>query len=934
MSTFIAKCARAIAQQFPSTDDYQIVLPTQRAKKYFYEALVKAYEKPIYLPAIVTIQEFVREHTTEAIILRTKQLFEFYYAVVHVTESPDLTFEEFLTWAPSALNDYDDINSNHLDKLNVFANLKSIKELESWTLGDDESYSTNQEAFLRLWEELPSYFEEYERQLIEKELTVYSRALKNLSLDVSNKVAQKKHYFFIGFNALTKAELTLIKKLMNSNHGSFWVDMDRFYYDGDNHEAGVFLKKAHRFLEIANPPFLQDTLKHDDLTLQVVACQHASSQVHVAATELSKLSLSELNETLLLLADEALITPLLKNLPLSIGKANITVGITLNQTHVKTFIDLLFEIQFNKSRFNNKKTYYKDLDSLLKHPFITEMLEVNDLEKIARWEQETQKKNWIFQDLSALDFPIKLNDILRICFTDWGSDFLGGLTLLFELTALFLEQRQDALNEQILLTFQNAISTFLNILSEGIPPMNLRTFRGLFQQHWANKSIAFHGNPTEGLQIMGILETRLLDFKNILILGLNEGVLPKHNQVETLIPMDLRRALDLPTTRDYQGLFAHHFYRLFHQAQNSIITYSLASDSLNSSEPSRYLLQLEMELGVINPNLNIVKSFYNAKPLEKGGNTKGQVEKTLELNILLNQYFSKNISASAFKKYLDCPLNFYYRYLAEFGEEASVEEEMESSSLGNIIHKALEKLYLPFTERDAEGKVVSPNPGPIKAQDIENMLNIYPKILEDLFIDFLGGDAGLIASGSNWLSVEIARNLIENLLNNDLEYIRSNQEPVYIHRIEAKLKGETTVELNGKPFSIHWIGYIDRIDRIGNAYRLIDYKSGNVKDEDVRYAPNTKIKEGFSKSKHSLQLAAYLFLFEKEYGFYPVELGIHAIQRKKNAYYPWNSKEIDHSLEAFRNHFIQLNQEIIEELFNPELPFTHQEKSKFCTYCN
>jgi hypothetical protein len=484
---------------------------------------------------------------------------------------------------------------------------------------------------------------------------------------------------------------------------------------------------------------------------------------------------------------------------------------------------------------------------------------------------------------------------------------------------------------QQIIVFQEALVTMAALTEEGLPLMGLKTFRTFFNQHWTKKAIAFHGNPTEGLQIMGLLETRMLDFKQVIVLGMNEGMLPATNPIDSMIPMDLRRGLGLPTAREKQGLFAHHFYRLLHTAEDVIIAYAISNDSMGSSEPSRYIAQLEMELASINPLCNLERQFYTTAFPEHNEFDSAVVIKRPQIHLLLENYFSKYLSASAIGKYLNCPLDFYYRYLAEFGEEESVEEELETSSMGRFIHNTLEKLFNPFVEMDASGALITPPPPAITPADIEEMLTRAPDILREEFLIFLSQDEKLIESGKNWLTLTVAKELVVNLLKNDIAYIQAQTEPVYIHRVEAKLLAPMTLTIGGETRIVNWIGFIDRIDRVGNSYRLVDYKSGRVKTEDVTYKQKETVAESFKACKHALQLATYAFLFNHNYNKVPETMGIYAIQRKTEAFFPLQ-------LTALTTHellldFQALITEVVTQIFDENQPFTHSDTAKYCGYC-
>lgn len=932
MKSFIASCVQELMLAHVNPDEFVLVIPSKRAKRYFFEAFVQAYNKPIFLPEILTIDELLHQNLSKTPIDKTRQLFLLYQVVVKNPEFDGLSFESFLSWGPIVLNDFEEMNRYLLDTDQVFRNLLSIKELDSWNLEEGKEISESQQQFMAFWEVLPLIYEQYVHELTLRGFTTGGLLLRERALNPEALFGEKQTYF-IGFNALTKAEQNIINAFIQAKKGTYWADVDAFYMNSSTHEAGMFHRKNKEVLGQAKAPFELNELNSKELNIEIIACPQASGQVKVAASALSTLTLEALNSTLVLLADERLIMPLLKNIPASVNQANVTVGLPLNQTPLKPFVELIFSIQENKERFKTQSAYYKDLLALFQHPFITVWVPQEVREKITQWEITSIKNNRVFQSEKQLTFTPILDRILHLLLRNWDNDYPTAIKSMQEITQELLDAigKNNEFETQILVVFQQGLMALQNLASEGFPMMNLRTFKQFFNQHWSSLSLAYHGNPTQGVQIMGLLETRMLDFKNLIVLGLNEGVLPPNNGLDSVIPMDLRKGLGLPTPREKQGLFSHHFYRLLHRAENVVCTYAIGGEGIGTAEPSRYLTQIEMELCRVNPRVNLVKKMYTTPLLLNQDYRLSSIEKRPQIVHLLENYFSKKVSASAMLKYLQCPLDFYFRYLAELGEEETVEEDLEMSSMGKIIHSTLEELYLPFAERDRNNEPVAPPPPPVKATDIEGLISKAPEVLRRHFTLYLDNDESLIASGKNYLTYTVALEFVLNLLKNDRAYINSIQGDLYIHRLEAYLTAPMPVEVKGAIITLNWVGFVDRIDRIEERYRLVDYKSGKVKAEHVEFAQKEDVRKSFIACKHALQLAVYAYLFEYNYGFWPDEKGIYAIQKSRDAFFPLTLKEVDEA--DFMEDFRALIVLILEEIYDLEKPFEHLVSSKYCNYC-
>jgi RecB family exonuclease len=909
-----------------------IILPSERATKYLAEALLEEYGKPIFSPEITTIDRWVKKHS-KPIIDNTRLLIRLFEMYRETDEGRFETFEEFTTWGSMLLSDFDDIDRYMLDYAQVFKNLKAIKELESWKI-DEEKFSASQKKFMEFWERIPTYYDNLHQKIAEKGFVTAGLAYRQLAENPEPLFEKNKNQFFIfaGFNALSLAELTIIKKLIRRNRAEYIINADKYYLENPIHEAGAFLRKNVGFLEINEPLFISDELKHKELDIQVVECAQHTGQVKVAATELEKLSQDEVNETLVLLSDESLIGAMVKNIPASVGKANVTLGLPLSQTPIKSWVELIFDIQENKIRFKTEAFYFKDLQRSINNVLILSALDEKEKNQLVKLEQETIRKNKIFQRVDSLQIGPRADILMQALSTNWKNDWKLAMTQIRKLNSILLESlnKNAEFERNIVLIFDDALLEFQRIIEEGIPEMNLRSFKSLFYQHWNRKNMAFHGNPTNGLQIMGLLETRLMDFERVFILGFNEGKLPGTNPVRTIIPMDLRYGLGLPSTRDKQGIFAHHFYRLLHHCKNLWITYTTAAEQIGSNEASRYLLQLKLELAKINKTVKISNQFYTVPFPELTELPSNIVDKKPEIIERLDSFFERSISASALNKYLTCPLDFYYRYLVEFGEEKSVEEGVESNTFGSFIHKTLELLFKPFAQRDEDGNYVTPPPPPISTSHIDKMLIDYKTILHNQFLEFFGGDESLFKNGKNLLSYEMAMEITKNVLIKEKDFLSTTTELVYIEQVEAAMNTELEVNVNGEVKRLKFKGYIDRIDRIGDKYRVIDYKSGKVKDDDVKFnLLEDGLKQSFKKTKHALQLTLYCLFFKEKYNCFPDQAIIMSLVKSDKLFVLNYDKDIEGMTQVFKD----LVEELLNEIYNLDIHFEHDSDAKYCGYC-
>ncbi|MFM7682626.1 MAG: hypothetical protein ACKO7P_07750, partial [Bacteroidota bacterium] len=575
---FTNKLAKFIKSNEYSLESLVIIVPNERAIKFIYKSLYEEYGKPIFSPKIISIDAWIRTLCPYSILDKTRLLIELYrIQEANPIEQGELSFDQFMGWGQTLLQDFDEIDRYLLDHTEVFRNLKDIRELESWNM-DLEELSISQQKFMAFWEKLPDYYKRLNEKLLSKNRTYSGRAYRwvadNISLLDHTQDSQKLHYLFAGFNALSKSELEIMKYLKKFHGADILIDADSYYLTENIHEAGVFLRRLQQELDVKELDFTENTLSTSPKEITLIDCAQYTGQVKVAATELSRLSKEQLNETLVLLADEALIVPMLRNIPKSVGKANITLGLPLKFTPVKTWVDLIFRIQENKKRFGEDVIYFGDLEQFLNHPFVQSGADKNEIHQMSELEQNSKKYNRIVQRIDNLELSERILSLLKIISTPWNEQWSQAIKHIRTANQTIFQTLSDLhlFERAVVQHFDSSLIEIENISQEGLPPMNLKSFGLLVKNHAFKKSIAYHGNPIDGLQIMGLLETRLLDFERMIILGMNEGNLPPTNIIDTFIPMDLRKYLGLPLPRDKQGLFAHHFYRLLHESKELFIT--------------------------------------------------------------------------------------------------------------------------------------------------------------------------------------------------------------------------------------------------------------------------------------------------------------------------------------------------------------------------
>jgi len=948
---FIEKLAKKIHSENKSLSDLTIILPSERAKKYLTSELFKVYEKPILAPEITTMDKWVKSYSQETVIDKTRTLILLYKihqkANLNNTSpsqlTADISFDEFLNWGTTLLSDFNEIDRYLLDAKQVFRNLADIKEIEQWSFGE-EKLTESQVKFMEFWDQLPGYYYELNKQLKAIKSCYAGKSFQFLSdnIDILFKVNKAKTFIFAGFNALSKAELSILKQLHVMGRADIIIDADDYYLKNKAHEAGAFLRELSVVLDKNDLDFTSNELKKKALLVDVIECAQKTGQVKAASTLLSQMNQQEIDDTLLLLADESLIGAITKNLPKTIRKANITLGLPIRNTSLKTWVELIFSIQQNKKRFKTESLYFSDLQDFGNHPFVLGIINNDEKKMLIQAEKQIVKYNRIFVNPKNLKIGTQTRQLLDTICENWktntvDSSWEKAMTNVRALNQLVYMNLQDefSFEKAVIEAFDKSLVDFENIISEGLPPMDMKSFEHLFNQHWGMKSIAYHGNPLNGLQIMGLLETRALDFKRIICVGMNEGQMPPTNPIQTMIPMDLRRFLGLPTPRDKQGLFAHHFYRLLHKCEHLTVTYTSADESIGSNEPSRYLMQLEMELSRENTNVKVNHQIYSLQ-----GESRSDIqliEKTKEIQCRMDELFERSTSASMIKSYITCPLDFYYRYVMEFGEEDTVEEDIESNTFGTFIHDTLEILYMPFARFNKAGEKVDPAPSNITSFDIEKMLKNYSMVVEQQFMKHFNNDEDAFKKGKNFLSYKMALKLTEKFLKSEVEFLSQQKELVFIESLEAHYEQEVEIEVLGEKKKVRLRGFIDRIDSVGGKIRIIDYKSGKVKLEEVKFKKGVNSRDDVAASfsattkKHLLQLTQYAYLYYKKHGVIPESCIVSFISEKFQPFI-LQGKDVDLN-EIIINYPTYLGR-IMEDMYNSDVPFEHaDEYFSYCNYC-
>lgn len=941
MNSFVKKTVEYLNDNQLFHTDTTIIVPSQRMIAYLHKAMFEDVGKPVLSPKIVTIDRWIQGLVPLPMIEKTHLLFELYEIYrKDPVEAGVNGFDAFLTWGKTLIADFEELDRYLIQSDQLFKNLKSIKEIENWSFNTEE-LSQGQQKFMAFWDKLNPYYKALNERLAELELTTKAKAYKQVAeeIDLVFQDNKESKFVFAGFNALSEAEIQIMRQLKQMGRGHILMDSDAFYLNDKLHEAGQFQRVLLEKLGETQVPFIANNLLHKEMEVTLIECPQFTSQAQAIGNELTKVPQNELPETLVLLASEQLLSSLLQNLPAQIGQANITLGLPLQQTVLKSWVELLFRIQESFIRRKQGIIHYKDFIQFIHHPFTVQAISPEERHALNVFEQTMVNRNWQVVFIDKLPRGEHIDQLYKGLFTPWNNNWNLALEQIQGLN-YFLDKylaSQAELEQAIVRKFGESVQEIIGLFETELPSFALGTFKQLFHQQWSNESIAYYGNPLDGLQIMGLLETRGIDFKRVFVIGMNEGEMPPTNPINTLIPMDLRKYFGLPTPREKQGLFAHHFYRLLHQCEHLFITYTSSQEAVGSNEPSRYVQQIKLELARMNKNIRLTEKFMGIPT--KTVNETSPVEKVPGHLETLDELVSKGITFSQMDKYLTCSLNYFHQYILKFKENTVLEEELEASTKGTILHHVMENLYKPYVS-------TAQNPIYITPDLLKELEKKVPLFLDEAFKEAYSDDLNNVNTGINHIFYVVSRDIILNWLRKERRLLEKHPEKsLQILALEAEFMVDINPLVNGSPKPIRLKGIIDRLDKWGDDIRILDYKSGKVKSEQVNLSNKGKraipdlaehiIKEykKLNAKDYSLQLMIYSYLYYQYSGQFTNQSGIISFNNISGSPFMLNVED-----DMGKNELLELVEQILSQvlsdMYSLEVPFEHNPKSKYCKYCD
>lgn len=920
MDTFLNKLAKKVIHQYgENLMDVVIILPNRRSKIFLISEIEKNVSQTVIAPSIYSIQEFTEIITGILPIDPIEALFEFYKIYGEVVEpSERQSFEQFAPWAKVLLKDYDEIDIHLIEPDKILKYLKEIKDIEHWSLSEKRTEII--EKHLKFWDMIPNLYHKFYQYLqqINKgyQGLIFREAASRIEEYANNKSNHK--FVFAGFNALTPAEEKIIKHLLKQNVANIYFDSDRAFLENTYNLAGHFIRKIKSKWNYFNSnPF---EWVFDEFSkvknIEIIGTPKAIGQAKVVGEIMNNL-ISEnpdnINATALVLSEKNLLIPVLYSLPDSVTNLNITLGYSAKNNPAQFLVNRLFKMHaYAKSKKGNQPIYYyKDVLEILTNPFVEVHIDSHRIiELIKQFNITFISSQKIFETHSSSGF-------LNLLFSEWPNEPLKILDILFEILQQIKAQlNQNNKEERVTKAFVYELYKILNRLknyfSVNATIGDINTLYAIYKQIIDSAEVSFEGEPLSGLQIMGILESRSLDFENVIITSVNEGKIPFGKSQSSFIPYDVKREFGLQTYWERDAIYTYHFYRLLQRAKNVYLIYNTENEGIDAGEQSRFITQLKIEK---QPQHTITEWLYNAElPTHSLSHT--VVEKCEKVMLRLREIAEKGFSPSALATYIRNPIEFYYQKILRIDENIEVEETIEANTLGNIIHATLEMLYTPFIDKY------------LSVENVELFEKNYPTILlENFEKEFKEGD---FKRGKNLLAYEAAKRSIANFLKWEKQSLWDG-DAVKILKLEQHC--ERIIEDEKLPFPVKIGGNIDRIEERNGIIRIIDYKTGQVRKENLVLSNwNDFLSE--PKKNKIIQLLSYVYMYEPYAENKEIETGIISFKNLSSGFmkfgFKYDKNDIQDTItpeimEQFKKQMVAL----LTEILNQEIAFSDAEKQEF-----
>lgn len=914
----------------------QIVFPSRRAGLYFKKYLSEMIEAPVWSPVTCGISEFITENSDHLIADDLTLIFELFE--VYRDHAEEVTFDKFYPWGEIILRDFDEIDKNLADADYLFRILKEHKKVEEdfeysvsdidefyrfWNSFSEKDITGLQDEFIKTWEILGKVFHKFRSRLISKNICYEGMAYRKLYEKVKTKNFTPGYdkIIFAGLNQLNKCEEGIIRELLAEGAADVYWDADKYYIDDKIQEAGKFIRENFVNLSIKKPEWIGNSLTESAINIKIIGSPLEVSQAKVLGSELEKLKQNAPARTAIVLPDDSLLMPVLRSIPANIEAVNITMGYSFKNSLLYSIFELLRDLNVNsRGKGSAAEFYHKDIIGILLHPYIRETAPGAVKEAV----RQINKRNIIFTSAkylkSLFSAPIEIADRIFTSAGTAAESYLYLADIMVKLSEIIFKSSHSNIYEN---EFISKASAELNRIKDIIDKFNAEiepeTFWNILLENAKGMKIPFSGEPLEGIQIMGMLETRSLDFDNVYILSVNEGILPAESSSSSFIPFALKKAFRLPVSEDTEADYAYYFYRLIQNAKNVTLIYNTEMGVISSGEKSRFIMQVESELAVKNRSIKS-ESLLLQGDIELPKRKEIRIEKTESVLELLKS--QKQFSATALSSYINCPLQFYFKKAANLKEEEEVEEYFSAAAFGNIFHQLMDILYRNDIGRE------------ITETAMKEKISFFSREYESLWRNACEElteyrEFAELKHGKNLLYKSVIKKLINSVLTND-----SAAVPFKILELEKAAERKMSFEVGGEIFEVTLFGRLDRVELKEGITRIIDYKTGTVESakQTSRFSDFEHIARIFNdiKFKENFQQLFYASLYMNLNQGSKLIVGVYPLKKISGGVFWFEEKPISgDKMKLFEEALTGM----LKKIFDKLTPFTQTDDLEHCKYC-